>query len=394
MKKSILLLCCVSIYCGVIAKDRYDQYYSDDEQELKSARQEYDRMRAELDRLVACNIDDTSVHDVLRLLAVELQLADTLLHDETGALLDEMLAKKKKLLEAATKVAGYLHTAIMKFATNDILLTGKNGESKLGSTLKSSDKKRYLRRMKKIMIDYRDDLLDKQYESFKRTLGLPSGRYAPYNQQGNQGVKADALQAGTMSSLFRYEPQWCYEDRYGSRPAENLVWDNKEVQTNNQKLGNEQCARLWDDCVAQVNQEDISRLIDDLLTLVHYEIKTHIGSVDERNKMLYGSDELERAVFFDLAQALAQVSPRARALFSTLRDAATENTLKLGYWNPDVYEGYLEKYAARLENAKKDTPVYVTGVLRQDFGTPCEHVQCSIDQVTEQVVYNIIPDNQ
>lgn len=398
MKKKLFIMVLLTVNMIVYADDRYEQYYSADEQELKAARQEYDQMREELDRLVARNIDENSVHFVLRLLAVELQLVDKLLHDETGARLDDLLAKKKKLLEAGTKTAGYLYKAIIKFATNDILLTGKNGESKLGSTLRTSDKRRYLRRMKKILIDYRDDFLDKQYESFKRTLGLPSARYAPYNQQEQHGVNGDSLQVGTMSSLFRYEPQWSYDDRYGyaAQTPENLVWGQNPIMNHDQQSVDTKFTQLWDDCVARVDPNDVARLIDDVLTLVRYEIKTHVGSVEQRNKMLYGADESEQTMFFDLVQALSQVSPRARALFSTLREAATENTIKLGYWNPDVYEGYLEKYATRLESAKESATTEsstMAHVVQQDLGDCCDQIHYSMEHLTENLVYNVVPGN-
>ncbi len=395
MKKSIMMFILISTRLLSSSDDRYDLYYSADEHELKSARQEYDLAREELDRLVVRNIDEVSCHAVLRLLATELQLVDKLLHSQTGAVLDELLTKKKKLLESSTKTASCLYKAVMKFATNDILITGENGVSRLGSTLRDLDKRSYLRRMKKILAEYRNDFLDKQYETLKRTLGLPVARYAPYATQEPQDINVDMMPVGKAQPLFNYEPQWCYKDRYGDKAitAESFFdCDITTIDSFDKLSADAKFSSLWDDCMAQVHHKDIAQLMDDVLALVKHEMQSHLGSLSERNKMLYGASEGDNFAENDLVQALSQVSVRARALFSTLREAATENTMRLGCWNPDVYERYLDKYAERLECVRAQ-PQNAVSVASQDLCNKSENGKGSMQRLISNFVYNIVPSH-
>lgn len=188
MKKIILLALVLTSASTLSSRENVVDDTISQEQEIKLARQRYDVVREELDRLVTQNIDATSVHFVLRLLEVELQLVDTLLRDETGAKVDELLSKKRNLIKTSTKVGVYLYKAIMNFAMNDILLPGKDGALKLGSTLRGADKRCYLKRIKRILIQYRNALFYEQYESLKYALGLPSARYAPYVPRESQAL--------------------------------------------------------------------------------------------------------------------------------------------------------------------------------------------------------------
>jgi hypothetical protein len=224
MKKIIMMILVGIPMSTIMCSDiKYDQYYSSEEQKMKAARHEYDQAREELDRLVAKNIDENSVHFVLRLLAVELQLVDKLMRAETGGKLDALLTKKRKLLESANGTASYLYKSVMKFATNDILLTGKNGASKLGSTLHGSAKKTYLKRMKKVLSDYRNEFLDKQYDALKMTFGSPSDRCSQYVGQAHRH--------DMVRPSFHHGAQWRHhEDRVEAaapEPENFLLYDDE-----------------------------------------------------------------------------------------------------------------------------------------------------------------------
>jgi len=400
----------------------HQSWYEREAKELsrvhRVARQEYIYLKNDLDRMVAQNIDESSLRLIVRLLGVELDVVKSLLNSKTGQDIDKFLMKRKKLLRASTKTVSIVYTAIMNFATSDLLITGRKG-ARSDVPLRGWRKKNYLKRVQKVLKSYHKDFSDKQYYLSQRTLGLPTRQYHPYvarhggayprnictniNVKDNLLYKSDFPRKEKSFKSFcplgqnreaEYRPRKNYHRREGDISSVQSSWQG-ELNEGVRGFG-ARFAGARDKFIDRMRSPEVVGLIDDVLTLVKNEIQNHVGSLKERSKMFCGTKNLQNICtnIEILEDEDITVSREAKIVFNALRETAISNTMSLGWWNPDVYEKNLQQYITRLENIRSQSNFMINGFkndVQRKVSHSCTQLKKSLENLLGGFVYSLLP---
>ncbi|MCK5632130.1 hypothetical protein KAH94_00095, partial [bacterium] len=363
----------------------YEQETQKLKYDFRIAKHEHNRLKKEADSLLEKNIDENSLQVVLRLFDLELQLVNNLIHEKTGIEVEKLLNKREKILKIATETVAFFYKTVMNFATSNTLFNAKRRRQSSGP-LYGGERRNYLKRMQTVLSDYRQEFSDKKYLIVQQALHLPKKRYHAYVSQPQdfypQSINTSIdIQKPLVSTL--------YPNQNGKEYHQRLPIAGFEFQDgfkNRSKKMDSNFIAMKNSFIEKMPCKDIIVMIDNVSQLIQNEIYNHIGSLKQRRKMFYGdNDSQEISTSIDIIESNLSASPKAKIMFGTIRDAAVANTMKVGWWNPDIYENNLRQYASRLEGLKNESK-RVLEIFRQTL----KETQESIDKIFMKKFQDVI----
>jgi len=153
------------------------------------AKKEHTRLTRDVKHAFSRNIDEVSIHVIVRLLDCELEIINGLLNGWSGIEMGRLLDKKNKLLKASMQTVSFVYEMIMNFATSDFLFDAKRNKIrtvKSSSTLTGAAKKSYLKIVQRILGQYRELLGNKRDNTFRRVFGIQSQILPPDHHNRKQ----------------------------------------------------------------------------------------------------------------------------------------------------------------------------------------------------------------
>jgi len=353
-------------------------------------------LKNKVDRLIAADMDSSSLDGILGLLDSEVALVKAILRNSTGGTINVKRKKRDRKLEVATKPALVVYETIMGFATNDFSLDKQIEQGREKFYLRSGQKREYLKRLCDVLQRYRMELGYKQHQLAHGNSILPTDRYQKYVARNPLtgeplNTSVDVVGAYTEKSFERF-PYFCSLVTRSGEYIHDLSFTNFEARDNlNGTLGSfrDRFATVWGNNLHSMKSDEVVGIIDEVLMLVGNEVVNHSESLRQRNKMFERSGNLVDVNTNIAVSGVAIPScKKSNVLFGTIKDAAALNTMSSGSWNPDLYEENLRRYAKRLKNfANKIESICLQKGYGDCFGS-CYIMRHSLDNLISTIVYS------
>jgi len=353
------------------------------------------QLKGKVESILAAHIDSASLDAILDLLDQEIRLVRTILKNQSAGQVSSVRERRDKILNSATKSAVVAYQAIMNSATDDFAIDSqiKKGRSKIA--LGIGAKREYLKRLHSVLERYRMEFGYKQHVAAHANGTLPLNQQLAQASQMKMGTdfgintSVDAF--GTVASKsFEKFPYFCSLITRSGEYVHDLSFAKSGAKNNlNGTLKNfrNRFAKIWTDNLSGMESEQVAPLVDDVLTLVAYEIENHPEAL-QRKAGMGDSVDINTNIF--TSGGVVPSSKKANVLFGSIRNAAALNTMGSGPWNPDLYEENLKEYAKRLRSFADKVEAVCDDCDREKYGRfgSCCVLRHSLDNLVGGIVYS------